>query len=124
MQDLQKAIDQYIYSETGAELVHNAKTVLGALADFVYDPHENAVAYQFLSPTETMAYDDIHGFHVQDFLVQKKEDRVVIRDTDGEIYIIRPAETQNSINAFSFHPLSENDKELIRGILTTYLRSV
>jgi hypothetical protein len=123
--DLQKAIDEIVQSEAGAEIILNAKTVIGALADFLYDPHQKAAVYQLVAPPDVMAYDNVHGFHVHDFLVQKGKDkaRIVLRDTDGQIYIIKAAQSQSAVNDLNLYPLSSDDKEQLRLTLQTYLRS-
>lgn len=121
--DIQKLIDQYVDSESGAELTINAKVDLGAIADMVIDPQKKVVAYQLLAPLDVMAYDRVRAFELKDHLLQKDKDRLVLRSTDGTIYVIRPSQTNESVSTHAFHPLSDENKDIVRMTLLSFLRN-
>lgn len=112
--DIQKLVNQYVDSESGAELVVNATTKLGAIAGMVVDPHTNMVAYQMLASLDVMAYDRIRVFELKDHLLQKDKDRLVLRSTGGNIYVIQPCRSDEAISTFATHPLSDENKDIVR----------
>jgi hypothetical protein len=125
-QKLQKLIDQYIYSEDGAEIVLNAGDVLGALADFVLDPHTKHTGFVLLMPPEVMGYDQPKGFVLHDWLHQKdkEHDRLVLRSVTGNIFVIQPPSTARTRYDVAFYPMDEETREATRAILLGFVRSI
>lgn len=121
--DLQQLIDQFVYSESGAEILHNVHDELGAVADMFVDSQQKQVAYQLLASPAVMSYDRIRGFELKDFVFQKDKKRLVMRSTGNIIYILRLAQTPDATHTVAFNPLSNDDRDLIRGTLLSYVQS-
>lgn len=121
--DLQQLIDQFVFSEAGAELLHNVHDEVGALADMFVDSEQKQVAYQLLASQAVMGYDRVRGFELKDFVFQKDKKRLVLRSTGGIIYIIRLAQTPDAIHSIAFNPLSDEERDVIRGTLLSYVQS-
>lgn len=121
--DLQQLIDQFVQSESGAELLYNVNHELGAVADMFVSAGQKSIAYQLLMPPDAMGFDRIRAFDLQDFLLQKDKQRLVLRSTGGVIYILRLAKSPDAIHTVAFNPLSNEEKDVIRGTLMSFLHS-
>jgi hypothetical protein len=118
LEKLQTALDQLIESEVGAELLFNAQEEVGAIAVMVVVPELSDVHYVLLKPSSELPYEPIRSFTLYDFMIEKAKKRVILRSDSGTIYVVRPIQSDEARNMFTFHSLDEQLYKEIKDSLT------
>jgi hypothetical protein len=126
MKDLQNLIDQYVHSESGAELNRNLMIKHGAVADMVFDPETNMVAYQLLAPKEAMAFDRMYSFQLKDSLHQKDKEhnRLVLRSDAGVVYTLEPIKTDDARYTYAYYQLEPEQLKIMREVLKGFAHRI
>jgi hypothetical protein len=123
MEDLQALIDQYVQSESGAEISRNLLLNHGVVADMVINPETQTVAFQLLAAPEAMPYERLYSFNLKDHLHQKnkEKDRLALRSDAGVVYVLEPVHTAPAMHDFAFYQLAPDMKKEIRSSLEEFL---
>lgn len=109
---LQEIIDAYVLSEVGAEIVRDFNVEYGPIAGMYFDPIEGVVRYELV--TKPQDYVPEKRFRLYDYIEQKNKNRLVIRATDGTLYIIRPIESEYALRLDASYGPDEETKRKIR----------
>lgn len=123
MKNLQPLIDELLNSESGAELIADGDEELGAVADMVYSKETNQVAYKLLGPWAAMVFDRTFVFPLKDSTVQKDKNRLVMRSTGGNIYVLQPTQTDSATSTSAHFELNEEQKKQLREGLKIFVAS-